>query len=855
MKRLSAWAAVLAAALLLGASSPAAGLDPARRMTDYVHDAWRMVDGLPQESVTAILQTRDGYLWLATLDGLARFDGVRFQTFNLIREAGIGSNVVTSLVEDRDGAMWIGTTAGLLQYRSGRFSVFDTRHGLSDTAIRSLLLSRDGTLLVGTRWGGLNRYAKGTFSHIRFDGGLNGGDVHRIAEAKAGPIRVAPMAGLVAVRGDRGSSTRFAGYTGPIIVASVYVDRHDTVWVGTVDGVWSLTAGERAPEAGDPVVRRQFLPKTGARAFHEDPQGTLWVGLASGLARVQGQTIDMAGMQLLSHPSIRSFATDREGSLWIGTDGGGLNRLRDASVVMIENPSIDPNSSVMAVLRDPSGVMWTGSNCGGVTRWDATGPTVLSIKNGLPGNCVRSLGSTADGTVWVGTTNGVGVVSSRGITVYTTENGLSHNRVMAIAVDREGATWLGTSGAGVDRAVNGRFTNYSTKDGLAHDDVRAILPARDGTLWFGTMGGGLSHWRDGRFETIAAQQGLSNNNVLALLEDPDGTLWIGTNGGGLNRLHQGRFTHYSTANGLFSDGIFQILDDGAGNLWMSCNRGVFRVSRQDLEDVAAGRHAAVTSESFGQAEGLRPAGAMGGTQPAGAIDTSGRLWFPTVKGIATIDPKRLVRNHVPPPLAIIRVTVDGEVVEGDARLAISPGSRTIAIDYAGLSYVAPGKNRFRYRLVGFDEHWADVQSRRTAYFTGLGHNRYRFEVTASNNDGVWSTQTASVEFAILPRFYETPWFYAGVVLLAGVTVFAGMRLRERRLRAQARELEEQVDRSLAEIKVLSGLLPICASCKRIRDDNQSWKPLEHYIHEHSQASFSHGICPDCMKKLYPDFES
>jgi ligand-binding sensor domain-containing protein len=598
------------------------------------------------------------------------------------------------------------------------------------------------------------------------------------------------------------------------------------------------------------------MPRTGGRAFHEDAAGNLWVGLASGLARVRGATVEVAGADLLSHTSIRSFATDREGSLWIGTDGGGLNRLRDSTVVMVDNPSIDPNSSVMAVHRDPAGVMWTGANCGGVTRWDPNGPTVLSLKDGLPGNCVRSLASGADGTLWVGTTNGVGVVSSRGIRTYTTANGLSHDRVMAIVVDREGATWFGTGGAGVDRLANGRFTNYGTRDGLAHDDVRAILQARDGTIWIGTMGGGVSHWRNGRFENLTMQQGLSNNNVLALLEDPDNTLWIGTNGGGLNRLHQGAFTHYTTDNGLFSDGIFQILDDGAGNLWMSCNRGVFRVSRQELQDVAAGKRATVTSESFGQAEGLKPAGAMGGTQPAGAIDATGRLWFPTVKGIATIDPQRLVRNRVPPPLHIVKLTVDRQAVAGDARLAIPAGSRTIEVDYAGLSFVAPGKNRFRYRLEGFGQDWVDVGSRRTVYFTGLHHGRYRFEVAASNNDGVWSTELASVEFAILPRFYETPWFYAGVALLAAAVGFAGIRLRERHLRVQARELKEQVDRSLAEIKVLSGFLPICASCKRIRDDgNQSWMPLETYIHEHSQASFSHGICPDCMKKLYPGYES
>jgi hypothetical protein len=243
---------------------------------------------------------------------------------------------------------------------------------------------------------------------------------------------------------------------------------------------------------------------------------------------------------------------------------------------------------------------------------------------------------------------------------------------------------------------------------------------------------------------------------------------------------------------------------------------------------------------------------MGGAQPAGAVDTSGQLWFPTIAGVAVIDPHRLVRNRVPPQVHIGRVTVDGTVVMNERLAAIAPGSRTIDIDYAGLSFLAPGKARFRYRLEGFSESWVDIGSRRTVYFTGLRPGQYRFVVAAANNDGVWSDINASVTFTLLPHFYETPLFYAGCSALALALLFTAFRVRVGRLRARERELSQQVEHALTEIKVLSGLLPICASCKQIRNADQSWMPIEQYIHDHSQASFSHSICPDCMKKLYPD---
>lgn len=286
---------------------------------------------------------------------------------------------------------------------------------------------------------------------------------------------------------------------------------------------------------------------------------------------------------------------------------------------------------------------------------------------------MRTFAEGRDGALWIGTADGLARLHDGRLTRHTTADGLSSGVVMALLEDRHGVLWVGTNGSGVDRFVDGRFVNVGPADGLAHHDVRALKESRDGTIWIGTLGGGITLWRDGVVSWLTRAEGLSNHNILTLHEDPDGTVWIGTNGGGLNRYHDGRVTHYTTANGLPSDGVFQILDDGRGSLWMSSNRGIFRVTRQDLDDVAEGRRADVRALRFGRPEGLGAAGAMGGSQSAGAVDASGRLWFPTIAGIAIIDPGTIRPNTAPPPVHIVRLTVDRAVVSGAALGAIPRG--------------------------------------------------------------------------------------------------------------------------------------------------------------------------------------
>lgn len=829
--------------------TPASGLDPLRRLADYTHQTWTVDEGLPQDAVTAVRQTRDGYLWVATLDGLARFDGLRFEIFNLIQVADLESNVVTALGEGRDGSVWIGTTSGLVQYVEGRFDVLTGADGLSDDAVRTLVVDRAGIVWVGTRWGGLNRVAGQTVTTWTTGHGLRHADVRALAEDAAGTLWVGTAAGLHRLAGDRVVPVPMPGEVDAPLVLALHVDRRGALWIGTTTGLWAVPATGLTLGDGATVAATLVLRASEVRALAEDDDGNMWVGLSEGMARVRGANVDLESTAPgVPRRFVRALALDAEGSLWIGTDGEGLWRWRDASVVM--RPVGSADASISAVFRDRNGQMWAGGNCTGVATWTREGDIVTyTPRDGLPNHCVRTFAEGRDGALWIGTADGLARLHDGRLTRHTTADGLSSGVVMALLEDRHGVLWVGTNGSGVDRFVDGRFVNVGPADGLAHHDVRALKESRDGTIWIGTLGGGITLWRDGVVSWLTRAEGLSNHNILTLHEDPDGTVWIGTNGGGLNRYHDGRVTHYTTANGLPSDGVFQILDDGRGSLWMSSNRGIFRVTRQDLDDVAEGRRADVRALRFGRPEGLGAAGAMGGSQSAGAVDASGRLWFPTIAGIAIIDPGTIRPNTAPPPVHIVRLTVDRAVVSGAALGAIPPGARAVEIDYTAPSFVAPSEVLFRYRLTGFSDEWVDAGTRRAAHFTNLRPGRYRFHVQAANNDGVWNDEGAAVDFVLRPRFYQTAWFAASIVLTVAAGLWGGLHVRERRVAARQRELGAQVEQAMARIKVLSGLLPICASCKRIRDDGNQWKALEAYIEEHSQADFTHGICPECLERI------
>ncbi len=803
----------LTISLLFAAPTRLRALDPARAITQYTHNVWQTKDGLPQNTITAVAQTPDGYLWLGSREGLIRFDGTRFTVFDSRTTPEITQDQVLSLLADRRGRLWIGTWGGgLVRFEAGKFTRYSGEDGLPGELISALHEDRLGRLWVGTDGGGLARAESGNNGNPEM-----GKPQHFIAEPS---------------RGALGLSIR------------AITDDESGLWVATEAGLAHLGSGGELISYGT----AQGLSRTSVRSLLRDRSGSLWVGTDLGLNRYRdGKFTVLTRAHGLSSNVIVSLVEDRHGNIWIGTDGGGVNRWRDGSLTSFTSKQGLSNDSILAMLEDHEGSLWIGTNLGGLNQLKTGRFTPFGVPEGLSQDYIRAIHEDRQGTLWIGTEGGgLNRVRDGQITTFTTRNGLSNDIVFAIAEDRDGslwigtdngltrlrngrfeqfhaemgmsndsvlalhqdragALWIGTYAGGLNRYENGRFTAFTTKEGLSHDTVNVITEDRDGNLWIGTRGGGLNRYRDGKFTAFTTRDGLSDDLVFALHEDAEGALWIGTYGGGLTRYKGGQFTVVSERQGLFDNVVHRIIADGRGDLWMSSNKGIFRVAKRELDEVADNTRASVTSVSYGLADGLRNVECNGGAN-AGTITQAGIVWFPTIAGAVAIDPANLVVNTVPPPVLVEEVLVDGRQVAGDPVIRIPAAAQTLEVHFTALSLSAPAAVRFRYRLEGLEDEWVQAEGRRTAYYSKLPPGSYRFHVIAANNDGLWNEEGAAITISVAPRLLETIWFrgMVGVFLLLAGPLF--YRYRVRRLTAQKVDLERIVAERTALLEAANARL-------------------------------------------------
>lgn len=785
MRRSAKWLAGVFPLFLLSVS-PALALDPEKAVTQYGHDLWTVDQGLPQNSVQAVLQTKDGYIWLGTQEGLVRFDGVGFTVFDrqnapLMKDAG-----VLALCEDRDGSLWIGTrSGGLLRLKANVFEAFDTSRGLPDDRIRSIYQDREGRVWVGTEAGvarleGTRFVLPAELESHRFV-------VLAIAEAEGALWLGTDGNGLVRLSADGLKVfTRQQGLSDNSVLA-LHTDREGSLWIGTRHGL-DLYRGGLRPGPGRAATLATVA------AIQEDRDGSLWVGTrGSGLVRFShGRWSRFSEKEGLSSNVVLAVYEDREGSLWVGTEGAGLNRLKDVKFTNYGKPEGVANEMIVTIYEDRRGDLWMGSYGGGLFRLRGDKVQAFTRRQGLSSDLVTTLEEDRQGNLWVGTDGG-GLNRLREGTVHQIRrrDGLPSDRITAIHEDREGGLWVGTYGGGVARLRAGRFEILGPGQGLGSDLVLNITEDRDGRIWIGTDGAGIAVLEGGRFRRYTTKQGLAHDSVYRILEDDDGVFWIGTYGG-LSRLTDGQIVSVRRSDGLLDDRIYQILPDDRGWFWMSSNRGVFRVDKKMLNEFLDGRRKGVQSVVYGTADGMRSAECNGNTQPAGWRARDGSLWFPTTRGAVRIDPQRILTNKLPPPVVIEEVRVDKSRLALAEEVVVPPGRGEIEIHYTGLSFVAPGRVRFMYQLEGFDTEWVDARSRRVAYYTNIRPGSYVFRVTAANNDGVWDETGASLALRLRPRFYQAPWFYPLCGLAVVLLGAAAYRVRVRQLAAREAELAHLV---------------------------------------------------------------
>jgi ligand-binding sensor domain-containing protein/signal transduction histidine kinase len=783
MTRLGRLVACLAFVLRPG---EAAALNPRQSFDQYVQARWTGDGDLPQRSVIAITQTPDGYLWAGTQEGLVRFDGVTFRTFDRQNSQGLKINYVAALLPDRAGALWIGTGGGgLTRYSEGSFRTFTVEDGLPHKIITSLAIDATGALWVGTE-GGLARFSEEKWTVFRARDGLASDEVKGLLAASDGTLWVATREGVSRLKEGRWLSYAPAQGIPSQGAKTLLEDRQGRVWLGTYSGVLLRFEQDRFVQYG----KAEGLTGERVTELLEDRDGILWVGTSSGLHRFAGERLELMTPGV---GSVLSLFEDREGSLWVGTDDQGLLQLRSARVEVYSTWHGLPLDNVLSLHEDREGALWVGTSGGGLARLFGHKVTAAwSQAQGLAGDHVTSVYATRDGIIWVGLLKG-GLNRIEGGQLRTDgpTASLASEAILSLLEDRTGRLWIGTK-RGLHSLHQGALTHYGKAEGLADEVVFSLRESADGSLWVGTRGG-LSHWVAGRFIHDPATQALAGLSILSLHEDAQGTLWAGTYTRGLHRFHQGRHFAFTARHGLFDELVHHILEDDQGHLWMSCNKGIFSVSKAELTAVADGRAQHVTSTVYGRREGLRIPEGNGASQPGAWKTRDGRLWFPTVGGVAMIDPKAAhgSRNRHPPSVHIEAVHGDGQPVAMGGPMRIPPGRGELEFHYTGVSFVAPEKVFFQYRLDGFDEEWIEAGTRRSARYTNLPPGKYRFRVRSANSDGVWSEGEASTLLLLEAHFYQTWWFKALLglpVLLLGWGIH---RLRTQQLRAQSAVLAER----------------------------------------------------------------
>ncbi|HEX3685552.1 MAG TPA: two-component regulator propeller domain-containing protein [Bryobacteraceae bacterium] len=756
-----------------------ASLDPSQPIAQNLHRIWQTGQGLPQNSVLSFAQTPDGYLWFGTEEGLVRFDGVRFTVFDK-HNSGLTNNELPALCAGRDGSLWIGSADGsLIRFVQGKFEAYTIRNGLSTKSITALYEDERGILWIATDGAGIFAFEQGKFHSFSKADGLADNAVFSLDGDRRGTLWIGTHNGLSRLsKGKFVTLTTRDGLKSDYIRA-VRVDRNGIVWVGTNGDGLCRIAGETISY----LSVKDGLVSNSITSSFEDRAGALWIGTAGGLNRlVDGKLASYTPKEGLTPGDVWSIFEDREGSLWVGTTGG-LNCLKKGAFSSLSKEDGLASDTILPVYEDPDGTLWLGSDHG-LTRWANGQATVFTTREGLPDNLVFSLVRDQDGALWIGTKGGLARLRNGRISAVTAPNAPLSGPVFCTYVDRKGELWLGTR-SGLIHFDGHRFITYTTRDGLSSNYVLALYRDAGGTLWAGTGGGGLNRLENGHFTAYTTRDGLSNDFVWSIYGDPDGTIWLGTNGGGMIRYKHGKFTNYTTSAGLYNDAIFTILDDTRGRLWMSSNKGVFSITKKQLDSYAEGSTGAIKCDVYGAEDGMKSRECNGGFQPAGWRGKDGRLYFPTMQGVTSVDPLSLRGDRAPGSVVLERVAVDNKEVPTGKPLVLPPGKGQLEFQFTAPSSVAPEKIQFRYMLEGFDKEWNKAGTRRTAYYTNIPHGEYRFRVRAGVG-GSWTEDGPVVSLTLQPHFYQTKLFLS-LIVLAGLslcTAFYSWRVNQLKLREQ-----------------------------------------------------------------------
>ncbi len=811
---------------------------------EYLVDGWGTEDGLPSSTVTSVAQTPDGYLWVGTYDGLARFDGARFVTFDPVNTPELTQPRVQGLFLDGQGTLWINTfRGGLTSYRNGIFReelpdqpTFDLHTTLISSSSNSVVfvtqygevLSRDpaqtnaewkvvvpppdsrpifqctdgdGKLWFLSRDNRILQFSDGRFAALPEDGGLAGRRINTLVADTGGRVWAGAENEIARWDGRRFESMTPTNGETTVQPLLLFPTRAGAIWVLDGERLRKMIGREWVAEA---VEWRGLLGPASGRAMgaHEDHDGGLWFNhYGNGLFHItpEGLYQRLTTADDLPGDRVGAWFQSNDGGVWVGMNQGGLARLRDRHFQSIGVAEGLPARTALSVCEDTNGAVWIGTGGGGLCRLTNGVITRFKVGASASANFVFSI-SPRPGGVWLS--------AAEGEDLFQLDDGQVRrvtwdvHGIKCILTDHTGRIWIGTK-SGIAQWAGDRRWILGTNNATTTPSVRALVETSTGAVWAGADDGTLYRCAPGELTAFRPQDALARQPIYSLAADADGTLWAGTFRGGLLRFKDGVFSRITSKQGLPVDVISQILDDKHGRLWLGTHQGIFCVSKSALNACADGGTNKVDYVVYGRHDGLPALEFSDGYQPACWRGADGRFWFTTVNGVVWVDPDELTASALPSAVVVEEMLVDGEPVSlGGGKIIEPPGRGQFDFRFTALNFEAGDKVRFRYRLEGLDKDWVDADNWRTAQYRHLPPKSYRFQVIACNGEGLWNKNSAVVEFVVQPFFYQTWWFK----ILSAATVIGGIsfgvrRAATRKYRLQLARLQQQhaIERDRARI--------------------------------------------------------
>ena len=815
---MSMWGRGFAAlALLVGALCatlpPVAAAMDSKPLAAYARDVWTTRNGLPHNQVNDVAQTPEGYLWLATWEGLVRYDGQEFKLFGPQNVEAFTDQGIRAISARTPGALVVATSrGGVMVLEDGTWRRIGIAEGLlQDETMRADFDSQRRLWVAHESQGVVRINADGSATRFGIEEGLPSGQTFALMVDANDVVWVGTEAGLARIQDERVQAFSVAEGKSIAAVYAVIKAPDGELFIGTHHGVYVGRNGEFAPHPAG-------FPDDAVPSLTIDAQGHLIAGTVNrGLFRATPAGLEpFSRAGGLPNNRVPALFVDREGSIWAGTNAG-LLRFADTPFGSFDTYQGLADNYVRTVLQAPDGGVLIGSS-GGLDRWfDGRITPVSREEPGVGNEAVLSLANGRDGSVWVGMYSRGLYRLKDGVTVehLDKDEGLTGPQVRALAETRSGDLWIGTSSGLFRRAADGTMTRFDDSDGLPRAFVVALHESRDGRLWVGTSNG-LAVEEGGRFREIPIRQWFDAQDVFGIHEDADGALWLATDRG-LLRLKDDALTGIGVRHGLPVATLFQVVEDGYGNFWLTSNRGVLQVQRGQVEQAMDGKLDRVEVLSFAEADGLASAQANGGAGPAAIRANDGSLWVATARGVSVVQPDQLARYQRPPPPVIIEsVRVDDAAMAKDAPVVMLPGQNKLEVHFASLSYRMPEQIRYRYRMAGLDENWTDSGSVRSARFDRLPPGKYQFEVSAETRGSGTASDIVALSVEVRPRFWQQPLFLLLTGLLVAIALYWLYALRVDALQERERVLSRLVEERTQALLVKNAELEKLAETVRVQ---------------------------------------